>query len=845
VGILKTGDAPKSLDYWQGRKEEIDQLHKWLADENIRLIGIEGIGGTGKSMLATKIYEEIPEFPKRFWADVSSGATIFSDLARRVLTDFGETAPDDELKLVNALVQCLRSRQYLLIIDNLETLLDSERNWKSQFYEEFFRIWLEHGKLSKIIVTTRERPNLTGFEWLPLKGLKTEDGAALLQALGIQGKLSAFAELVAGHPLLLKIVANLIKEEYPQDSNLKRLADLGLGNLRELLSDPRVVGSHRTKNVGMVLVLDASFERLADWQKIWLQNLSVFRIAFDADAAMAMFSKSDDLSFDKNEAEQELRKLVKRSLLEEQLNPQRQFSFQPVILEYLRYKAGDQTEANQRAINYYSQTRAEEASWQTIEDLKECLEIFYHLYQLEKYDNAFYTVRACDNFLTLRGYYIVQFELYEQLVTAWQQVNVEEDWKYIASLISLGNTYYLLGQYHKAIELYRHSQKIQRLTSDYSEASVPLIGLGNVYCLLGQYEKAIKYYQKSLVINRNIGDAKRENSSLIGLGSVYCSLGQYEKAIQYYQKSLVIQKNIKDIVGESKSLGNLGIAYFYLNDYQTAIKHHKHALNIAQKIEDRNWEGSCLSNLGNAYYSLKQYRKAIELYQQSLTIKREIGDIFGEATSLGNLGTAYHSLKDYQKAIDFQQESLKCERTIGNLNGEASCLMNLGNVHNSLGKYRKAIKFYQQSLEIKREIGSDQTVKINSLTGLGHASYSLGEYQQAISFYQQSLEIQRNIGDRHGEVKSLQNLADSYNICGRVQEGFAAAYQAQSIRQELELTLEAMPFPKWIKSLVKYAQRGKLQLIVCFIFGLIAFPFALVFIVFLLLWRLTKRLFSR
>ena len=89
VGILKAGDSPKRIDYWQGRVEEIEQLNQWLADENIRLIGIEGIGGTGKSILAAKIYEEIEEFPKRFWADVSSGATIFSDLARRVLTDFG------------------------------------------------------------------------------------------------------------------------------------------------------------------------------------------------------------------------------------------------------------------------------------------------------------------------------------------------------------------------------------------------------------------------------------------------------------------------------------------------------------------------------------------------------------------------------------------------------------------------------------------------------------------------------------------------------------------------------------------------------------------------------------
>ncbi|WP_448265318.1 hypothetical protein [Nostoc sp. DSM 114159] len=58
-GVLKAGNPGKSLAYWQGRTAEIAQIQQWLIDKNTFLIGIEGIGGTGKSMLATKIYDEI------------------------------------------------------------------------------------------------------------------------------------------------------------------------------------------------------------------------------------------------------------------------------------------------------------------------------------------------------------------------------------------------------------------------------------------------------------------------------------------------------------------------------------------------------------------------------------------------------------------------------------------------------------------------------------------------------------------------------------------------------------------------------------------------------------------
>ncbi|MHC5735444.1 tetratricopeptide repeat protein, partial [Nostoc sp.] len=444
-GVLKTGNPNKSLAYWQGRKTEIAQIQQWLTDKNTFLIGIEGIGGTGKSMLAAKIYDEIEGFPKRFWGDVSNGAG-FSDLARQVLSEFGFPVPEQETQLMQALVKCLQSGQYLLIIDNLESLLQPDRQWGSQFYGDFFNSWVECGGNSKVIVTTRERPELPKFTWLPLKGLQVAEGIALLTALGIRGDLEEFVGLVDGHPLLLRLVADLLKEEYPQDLDLRRLADVGLGNLRQLLTDPQVVGVHRRENVGMVLVLDASFERLSELQKALFLNISVYRGAVDSAGAVAVLPGNSQTKI-----EEELRNLVKRSLLLEKLNGKRRFEFLPVVLEYARYKAVNQTEVYQLAIDYYGSNLKQEP-WQTKEDIKEYLEIFYYWYQLENYDSAFNILNACNNFLTLRGYYTDQVELYGQLIPAWQKTDERENWKYRAALANLGNAYQSLGQYQQAIE---------------------------------------------------------------------------------------------------------------------------------------------------------------------------------------------------------------------------------------------------------------------------------------------------------------------------------------------------------------------------------------------------------
>ncbi|MFM6619142.1 MAG: NB-ARC domain-containing protein [Microcystis panniformis] len=508
-GVFKAGNPSKSLANWQGRTEEIADLKQWLNNQNIPLIGIEGIGGTGKSMLAAKIYEDetIENFPKRFWADVSYGA-IFTDVATQVLTAFGFPVPEQEAQLIQTLVKCLKSNTYLLIIDNLETLLTTDRIWASQFYQEFFTNWVEFADKSKVIVTTRERPELPKrFEWLQLSGLKIADGIALLTSLGIQGNLEEFVKLVDGYPLLLQFVADLLKAEYPQDPDLKRLASLGLGNLQQLLTDKKVVGQHKLENVGMVLVLDASFDRLNDCQKSLLQNISVYRGVVNAKAAMAVYPGNSE-----TEIETELRNLVRRSFLSEKLiDDGRWFEFQPVVLEYVRYKAGNQTETHQQAINYY-RSIAKQSGWQTKDDIKEYLEIFYHFYQLQDYDSAFEAIRHCHDFLTLRGYYANQVELYGQLVSKWAEIGDTENWNYRASLISLGNAYNSLGQYQTAIDFYQQSLKITREIGDVRGEATAWFNLGLVLEKVDREADALGAYRNACGLYGTMGlDANVQN----------------------------------------------------------------------------------------------------------------------------------------------------------------------------------------------------------------------------------------------------------------------------------------------------------------------------------------------
>ncbi|WP_373525620.1 tetratricopeptide repeat protein [Nostoc sp.] len=776
-GVLKAGNPGKSLAYWQGRTAEIAQVQQWLTDENTFLIGIEGIGGTGKSMLAAKIYEEIADFPKRFWADVSNGAG-FSDLARQVLTEFGFPVPEQEAQLVEALVRCLRSGQFLLIIDNLESLLQPDRQWGSLFYGDFFQAWVEFGSNSKVLVTTRERPELKGFEWLPLKGLQVDEGVALLTTLGIRGDLTQFVELVDGHPLLLRLVADLLKEEYSQDPDLSRLADLGLGNLRQLLTDPQVVGVHRQENVGMVLVLDASFERLSKLQKALLLNISVYRGAVESAAAVAMLPGSS-----KTEIEGELRNLVKRSLLSEKLNGKRRFQFQPVVLEYARYKSGDQTEVHQRAINYYL-LNLKQQPWQTKEDIKEYLELFHHWCLIKKYDAAFEILRTCYVFLKLRGYYTEQVDLCRQLIETWKKDINRDNRKYSTALNYLGIAYRSLGNYQQSIKFQQQHLQITREIGDRNGEGSALGNLGNAYHALGQFQSAIEFHQQHLQIAREIGDRNGESIAIGNLGNAYHALGQFQKAVELYQQHLQIAREIGDRNGQGSTLSNLGNAYTSLGQFHLAIDFLQQSLDIAREIGDRNGQGNCFAGLGLAYRYLREFDFAIEFHQQHLQIAKEIGDRNGEGIALGNLGNDYQVLGQFDFAIEFHQQHLQIAKEIGAHNGEGNALGNLGNAYQALGQFHLAIEFHQQHLQIAREVG-DRNGEGIALGNLGAAYNSALEYHLAIEFHQESLTIAIKICDVYGQANAWLNLGGALENLNRESDALGAYRNARELFQTI------------------------------------------------------------
>ena len=69
---------------------------------------------------------------------------------------------------------------------------------------------------------------------------------------------------------------------------------------------------------------------------------------------------------------------------------------------------------------------------------------------------------------------------------------------------NIGNTYYNIGDYNKALEYYELSLKIRKkiLGEEHPDTAVSYNNIGNSYYNIGDYKKALEYLELSLKIRK-------------------------------------------------------------------------------------------------------------------------------------------------------------------------------------------------------------------------------------------------------------------------------------------------------------------------------------------------------
>ncbi|WP_416669401.1 tetratricopeptide repeat protein [Egbenema bharatensis] len=521
--------------------------------------------------------------------------------------------------------------------------------------------------------------------------------------------LRRIGKLYAGHPLVLRVIAEDIKRT---GGNIERY--WRQGGFAEQEAHRPAKFSRRRLQLEVKQRVSEALARLPEDALQLLCCASVYRRPVPASFWFA-------LRPERNEAQQQatLNLLQARSFAEEDWEAESWYGADADIplrqhnlirsVTYERLKADPVTwqMAERQAAERWLTAYEPDPDAPGLEKLRGYLEALHHYCELEDWDKAsqIYTYQIPSTNQALHWQLLI-WGYYKELVAVSSKLadKITSQTKRLC-LNQIGNAYYSLGNVKQSIEYYQQALNFTRQTGDRQGEGNALGNLGNAYRSLGNYRQAIDFHQQHLTITREIGDRGGEGNALGGLGNAYDSLGNYPQAIDYYQQWLTIAREIGDRQGEGKALGGLGNAYDSLGNYPQAIDFHQQNLTIAREIGDRQGEGRALGNLGIAYYRLGNYPQAIDYYQQHLTIAQEIADRLGEGTALVNWGYTLIKLEQYSDSLEQLQSSLEIFREIGDRTNESEALLRLAELHQKTGKLDRALEYCDRALQMAMELG--------------------------------------------------------------------------------------------------------------------------------------------
>jgi two-component system NtrC family sensor kinase len=182
--------------------------------------------------------------------------------------------------------------------------------------------------------------------------------------------------------------------------------------------------------------------------------------------------------------------------------------------------------------------------------------------------------------------------------------------------------------------------------------------LGNVYFNIGEYPKALEKYLQYLEMKEKAEDRSNIGIAYFNLANVYTETNDYRHALMYLMEAKKADERVKDSAAILYDLYSLGSVYLKMGNADSALYNLNQSHQIAVKIKDKNMLGAILNTFGELYLFKKDILQARKYYKLSIPYVVAVGDndvltanYFGIAKTFHNIGRIDSALYYSGKAM--------------------------------------------------------------------------------------------------------------------------------------------------------------------------------------------------
>lgn len=240
--------------------------------------------------------------------------------------------------------------------------------------------------------------------------------------------------------------------------------------------------------------------------------------------------------------------------------------------------------------------------------------------------------------------------------------------------------------------------------------------VGNYYYLLADYPKAVSYYNQSLKLAESIRSIDNIIIGYNNLANLYSKARQPQKAIALFKKSdaLLIQKGDSISQHRAAILVNLSDVYNTIGDSKNAIRYLKEALLISEQIKSDFGIIICNSNLGSIYRKLEQYDAAFMHLKTAYEKSTSDGNTFLLAQIEVYLGACYAHFNEHSKARHFFDMAIQHAEREQNKEALIQIYQEVQGYYQEQRNFEKAYFYLRKLTLLKDEIADVETKKVIS-----------------------------------------------------------------------------------------------------------------------------------
>jgi predicted ATPase/class 3 adenylate cyclase len=598
--VAHPNNLPDEPTPFIGREQDIQEVRALLRTRSVRLVTLTGLGGTGKSRLALQVANSLLYAFRDgvFFCDLSSlsdPALVLPSIASTL-----EISEEAGKSVEDTLIDHMRDRELLLLLDNFEQLLEAA---------PVATRLLDACRELRILVTSRVPLHLIrehDFEVAPLlvpdpaspsdvATLSRFDSVALFveraRAARHQFALSdenatRVAEICArldGLPLAIELAAAWVKL-FPPSAILDRLSD-------RLTLLPSRQKDRPSRQQTLLATLDWSYDLLPAAARTLFARLAVFSGGFTLDAAEALVDESEGL-----DVLDGLASLADASLVRQANDEEPRFGMLEMIRAYADRKLEERAEAEVMRRRHAEHMLALAQSACLIMEAEGPMR---HDLIIRERDN----IRSALSWSCQSGQTDLGLELLFALENIWVTTSPHEGERWLDDLLA----------------------RAPRLTTEQRARVLRL--RGNHKVMLGLEGAAIPFYAESLEEYRKVGDDRCIGILLQRLAQqVIAQEADAGRARDLLEESLALHRESGFTKGEATSLGILANIVRAEGSSESALQLYARSAELARETGFAWWEGGMGLHRAKLLLELGRPAESLLVLQQTLPLLVRIGN---------------------------------------------------------------------------------------------------------------------------------------------------------------------------------------------------------------------------